>query len=991
MDGLARGGQVSSLLDGMNPEQERVVRHVGGPLAVRAVAGAGKTRALVHRLARLVLEEGVDPDRILAVTFSKKAADEMAERVEALGVEGGQIQTWHSLCLRILKEDYVREGAWEIDSKDRAKGFLKEAVGYKHMNWAPKDFGALRSFIGLCKAHLWAPDAIETLVLAQRKFGPRDAGNCVRAYAISQDLIEQSGFLTFDDMLVYAHRHLLDDRNAESWAGRWDFVLQDEAQDASPAQIAIAKRLVGTHRNYMIVGDFFQCIPAGQKIATPSGEVPIEEVKEGDMVLAVKAGLLVPRKILRKSCSRKESAFEFDLGEYGKFRATKEHILFAALDSPNGAFVYLMYRADMGYRIGVSRTVRDNGKNFVVRTQQEGAERLWVLAWFPSYVEGAEAEAHWAYKWGVPREPFNPRAGMWSGDVHATSRLFSQFGKNGRKLLEDQKLDFDRPNYFAKATIRGSGRIAINLVMCTKDGHQIEVETQKLSRPHDALFGMSVTKNGGLRLRKCFRNIREARSEADRLAKELDGYVVESLSCAGANRRMLGVPAASVNVGMMVPISDGEGGIKSVPILSRSEVACGDCFDLEVEDLGNFLTNGVVVHNSIYQFRGASPETMLSFPKEWLGTTVVEVNRNYRSGEAIIRAANAVLEPAAVKERVPMVAERGIEGKVRVIRASSLDDEAGEFVAHTRSLLAGGTSPEEIFCLYRTNAQSRALEAALLKTKIPYVIVGGTNFYERKEVKDLLAYLRTAVDPDADSVRRCINAPFRFLGAAFVGKVNEIAAEGECDDWQAVVMAAAEKANIQHRQRASATEWVELIQRVKKSDDAGESPAEILRDLVARTRYVEWLEKEEGGESIEASHGANVRELCRVAEQFDSVREFLGYVTRNLQEAAKQRRGHRSRVTLMSIHKSKGLEAEHVWVVGCNEKVLPHAKGDPEEERRLMYVAVTRARDELTLSYVTIMSMRNGSTNVEPSRFLKDMGLVAETREENGAELGEAS
>ena len=116
----------------------------------------------------------------------------------------------------------------------------------------------------------------------------------------------------------------------------------------------------------------------------------------------------------------KPEAFEFDLGDRGSFRATPEHVCFAAIDDPKGAFVYLMYRPDLGFRIGVSRTVGHNGLNFVVRTQQEGGERLWVLEWFPTYAEGAEREAFLAYEYGVPREPFTARSGMWSCAVTIT-------------------------------------------------------------------------------------------------------------------------------------------------------------------------------------------------------------------------------------------------------------------------------------------------------------------------------------------------------------------------------------------------------------------------------------------------------------------------------------------------------------------------------------------------------------------------------------------
>jgi len=186
-----------------------------------------------------------------------------------------------------------------------------------------------------------------------------------------------------------------------------------------------------------------------------------------------------------------------------------------------------------------------------------------------------------------------------------------------------------------------------------------------------------------------------------------------------------------------------------------------------------------------------------------------------------------------------------------------------------------------------------------------------------------------------------------------------------------------------NKQRESAVEWAALIEEVRtmmESDKLTESrPTVILDFLVRRTNYIAWIEKEEGGESIETSGGANVRELIRVAERFDTVDEMLTYIEKNQAAAKRQRKDKQAggeRLLLMSIHRSKGLEWPNVWVVGCNEMILPHVKGDVEEERRLMYVAATRARDNLVLSHVREMATRSGIKQGTPSKFLVDANLV---------------
>jgi DNA helicase-2/ATP-dependent DNA helicase PcrA len=383
---------------------------------------------------------------------------------------------------------------------------------------------------------------------------------------------------------------------------------------------------------------------------------------------------------------------------------------------------------------------------------------------------------------------------------------------------------------------------------------------------------------------------------------------------------------------------------------------------------------------SIYGFRGSDPRLFAAFPAEW-NAEVVHMKRNYRSAAVIVEAANLAILGAAERPAVaePMTAMRPDEGAARALEAEDHDDEAGEFVTYIRARHAQSGKWSDCTALFRTNAQSRALEDALLRERIPYEVVGGVSFYERKEVKDLLAYLRVALgrDRDGDAVRRCINAPFRFLGKAFVDRLMQLARAAEHPvDWPRLVDAAAQQAGIQGRQRESAREWCRLVARVAAANERHEDAGRILVDLIQQTAFIAWLSKDEGEESVENSAAANVRELARVAASFKSADELLDYVEQNVRDRAKQKKASGDRVLLMSVHKSKGLEWPCVWVVGCNDGVLPHAKGDVEEERRLFYVACTRARDELTCSYVSRMALPRGVVEVGPSAFLRDAGLI---------------
>ena len=314
--------------------------------------------------------------------------------------------------------------------------------------------------------------------------------------------------------------------------------------------------------------------------------------------------------------------------------------------------------------------------------------------------------------------------------------------------------------------------------------------------------------------------------------------------------------------------------------------------------------------------------------------------------------------------------------------------------------------------LFRTNAQSRGVEEACLRARIPYVVLGGTNFYDRREVKDLLAYLRVAAGRGGfDPIRRSINAPFRFLGRAFQDKARQDFVEGDTAPDQ--VRATAERAGIWAKQKTAVEEWAGLIESLTHSmkivDDhraalevgnvedveTGEvqhaaevrahMPAALLEKVIAETDYMRYLTRDEGAETTENNRVSNVRELVRAAERFQSVGELLDYVDQTIEDARKAKDGKGDRVTLCSLHRSKGLEWPVVAVIGCNEKILPHGRAtDIEEERRLFYVGATRARDTLLLSCVTVAAFGANVVDLEPSRFLAEAGLQIAPRASAG-------
>lgn len=664
---LATSGQ---LLDGLNPEQREVVKFHNGAALVVAVAGSGKTRALVHRIAYLIAERGVNPAEILAVTFSKKAAEEMNERLRSLGVYDCRVGTWHSLAWEIIrKEEPWYQNEWEIDTKDRFRIVVKNVIGWQGMKWSGADLQNILSFIGICKSQLAEAGSEKAFEIATEIFksnpcGMNDPHLLCEAYFRAQEACEQRRLLTFDDMLVLAWNLLKDDGIRNRWSGRWDYMLQDEAQDENISQVEIAEQLARRHGNYMVVGD----------------------------------------------------------------------------------------------------------------------------------------------------------------------------------------------------------------------------------------------------------------------------------------------PA-----------------------------------------------------QSIYGFRGSVPSKLLAFETEW-NALVIRMSKNYRSANEILDAANGVIGAMAPETHlgVLMDGQRNTETVINLYELEDMDEEGRAIVDEMIIRHESGTDWRDMACLYRTNAQSRGVEEVLISNCVPYIVIGGTNFYNRKEVKDLLSYLRVAANRATNvDFKRCINTPFRYLGKAIVERF--ICDRNPGEEWSSVVRRVADNGRgIQYRQKTSCYEWAGLIDGIARSmeirggadlqtqlplEDENKDlfeprlrdhlPAAILERIISETNFVKYLTRDEGAETVENNRVSNIRELVRAAERFTTVSELLDYIDETIKaaEAAKRQR-NADRVTLCSLHRSKGLEWSSVWIIGANEKILPHGRAtDIEEERRLFYVGITRAMDNLTVSYVRTAAFGARVLELEPSRFIKEANL----------------
>ena len=357
---------------------------------------------------------------------------------------------------------------------------------------------------------------------------------------------------------------------------------------------------------------------------------------------------------------------------------------------------------------------------------------------------------------------------------------------------------------------------------------------------------------------------------------------------------------------------------------------------------------------SIYGWRGADVGNLLEFERAFPGAAVVRLEQNYRSTGNILKAANAVIAHNRTRRPKTLWCEREDGARLRFLLAADETDEARRIRAFLEARVRRGGRYDACAVLYRTNAQSRALETELRLAGIPYEIVGGVAFYQRREVKDLLAYLRLVVNP-ADTVAfwRVWNTPRRGLGDGVRARVEARMAHDGSSPAAALEALAREQAL---GGRAAAAGAQTLLELLRDLTARREGPVdELLRELLRRSGYLEHLE---GDDETAADRRANVEELAAAVAEYatagrGTLAEFLAETT--LVTDADRLEEGADRVLLLTAHNAKGLEFEAVVVAGLEEGLFPHAiaadeESELEEERRLFYVALTRARDEVLLS-----------------------------------------
>jgi DNA helicase-2/ATP-dependent DNA helicase PcrA len=1001
-----------SYLADLNEAQREAVTTTEGPLLVIAGAGSGKTRVLTRRAAYLLAARGVEPNEILALTFTNKAAGEMRRRIEETVGRRARaiwILTFHAACGRILRREAERLGyrsnftIYDQADQVRLVRTCLEELGRDLKRFPAR---AVHNQISRSKNLLIGPD----------EYGLRVASffdqTVADVYALYQRRLFGLNAVDFDDLLMLTVEVLSRFPEAqERWANAFGYLMVDEYQDTNHAQYALLKQLAGVHRNLMAVGDPDQCLVAGSLVTMADGSTkPIEDVAVGDRVRSCYGrGSFGSARVSRVHSSRRRSGIAITTSSGRRIVSTPEHVHFAGFaagEAPGLHVTYLLWRRGQGFRLGRSRSRTPGSGGWCAGPGRAGgrerADACWVIGTHADGAASRLSEAALSRRYGLPTAPFSPRPrhgdaarGRAARDPGALARDCRETGTlaGARRLLADEGLSLGYPHFRAGAAAAGE-RPELSISLCGGAGggrplHRIALrgsdeagraaaESHGLS-PRPALHGAS-----GWRYERAEADFGRIVALADRLEEELElrarfeaRLAAEDGGAGSAAGSIPFMPASSVRVGMVM-VTDG-GLVDTVRQVERV-VLERPVYDIDVEHTHNFIADGLLTHNSIYAFRGADIRNILQFERDFAGTRTIALEQNYRSANSILIAANALISHNRERKEKDLWSELGQGEPVAVVETEDEHAEARFVATEVERQLDGGTSLGEIAVIYRTNAQSRVLEDLLVRAGTAYQVLGGLRFYERAEIRDALAYLRVIDNPaDAVSLVRSANRPRRGVGETSLRRLQALAESRGITLWEA--LGRAEEAGLATASLRAVVGWRSLLQSLMA--DALELPiAALLEKVIERTEYFPYLlstlPKWEAEGKIE-----NLEELVGVAREYaevspdPSLSNFLQEISLFSDQDALTEEAGGGELTLMTAHNAKGLEFRVVFMLGMEEGIFPHSRAlqenTLEEERRLCYVGMTRAKERLTMLHASHRSLYGRTEANLPSRFLDEL------------------
>ena len=987
----------------LNKEQYEGATTIEGQVLILAGAGSGKTRVLTHRIAHMVEDLNIAPYNILAITFTNKAAKEMKDRVRALIGECAEnmwISTFHSTCVKILRREIDKIGyksSFTIYDSSDQKTLVKECM--KTVNINDKDISEQEIISKIGKAK----DRMQTA----RSFKLENESNfrenkIADVYEMYQKRLKENNALDFDD-LIFKTVELFksNPETLEFYQRKFKYIMVDEYQDTNGAQYELVKLLASKYKNICVVGDDDQCLVEGSMVSTENKDVEIEKLMKEDLVRVAsgngETSLLKISDINKKKYCGK--IVKITTKNNRVIKATPNHISFGKISlEEDKYYVYLMYKSGFGYRIGQTSSVRSrddrDASGLDIRLNGEQADKMWIIKVCDTKGDATYYEQYYSVKYGIPTIVFNSRGRNITISQEQIEKMFKEIDtiNAAEKLMEDEFLYNEYPHHLSNAVIRGDSiRKRVNLSFFGgKKSVQRGIYSHRIGLNSSGDDSKNKFIEAGFNVRDGQRNTyrveteRALYDEAEEFARKLsmveESFEILKKAKLSNDKSFMFMPIGSFKPGMSIAIQNSEKIEEDIVISVELEDYDGYVYDLNIDNARNYIANGIVVHNCIYQWRGADIKNILDFEKDYPDAKVIKLEQNYRSKGNILNAANVVIVNNSNRKSKALRTEQELGSKIKVYRAYSDSDE-GDFVG--KQILDIRKNEDKKYndfaILYRTNAQSRIFEESFRRKGIPYKIVGGTRFYDRKEIKDILAYLKVLINPQDDiSIRRIINVPKRSIGDATVNKIQDFADSFELNMWDALSEVRSIP-TLTPRNVSCIDPFVQLMENLMILSET--TPVSMLIETILEdTGYMDQLKK--SNEIEDKSRIENLKELVSDAVDFEKNSEdksLLAYLEKvSLVQDTDKIEDEDDSVVLMTVHSAKGLEFPVVFMVGMENGIFPGSasfekESEMEESRRLCYVGITRAKEILFMTSAEVRRVFGKTVAYSQSDFINEI------------------
>jgi DNA helicase-2/ATP-dependent DNA helicase PcrA len=912
----------------LNDEQKLAVYHEEGPAVILAGAGSGKTATMTARV-REIIRRGVLAQRVCCITFTNKAANELLDRLAFDEHEPHpRVGTIHGLALSMIRRGPKGFGLGDkvtpIDDYDQKVlvGTIIEKLKLpeEYKPWPFLDKTKFHRARGVGFQVDYTPAVHEK---ALKTYGgymaltetDLDVWKAYEKAKASQSVVD------FDDMIHLVVRRGDEDQDwVQKVQKQFDHIMMDEAQDTNPVQWRMVNNMFRPDNfNAYVVGDLSQCQPGNTLVSVPDqpshGRIPstykqicIKDLQDGDKVIGWanrdQRTYQVGREIKVASRPYQGKMLKITVGN-SSTEFTPNHRLYVRFNKEKmvGKYVvYLMYREDLGFRIGVSAYNKKGvGLGPSNRLHNEKGEKLWFLRLADTKIEAEIWEEILSCRFGIPQTMFEPKRANVQMTVEQTQFLFSHFTHmNGYRCLEELGMSYDHP-----------------LIDLTNDERRFKQYT----------YGYFLTAGYNL----------------------IPG--------------MMDIPLPGVN----------RSGLLDSVEARHFE---GLVWSLDVAKDHTYVADGIVVGNSIYGFAGAAPEILYQFTENWRGVkpSLYKLERNHRSVPEVVGLANRIQKTMSETVPLKMLSHRGEEGETGT---TGLMQSGTQLMLATEMAMSidrdrRRMNLSDMAILVRSGSQVKDIEPELVKRKIPYIVRGASGFLQSAEVRDILAYLRIAVNPhDYPAFQRSATTPKRGVGDVALEGLRRIAdAETEGN----LILAA--------RSKGSLLLYCNLIDRLASLK---KDPLACLEETIKGSGYEKYL-REKVCKKDKDKLEMKMSNLQRLRETFQTITETLELtlddivfqLAMNGDKDAEQEGG---KVVISTIHSAKGLEWETVYLYNAVEGQLPHKfsqnERELEEERRLFYVACTRARTRLVIGVAScLVTNYSAPTILSPSRFLFDVGIL---------------